>query len=144
MDGTQCARPKRIPANQVECAGTEVEAVADESRHVQPPVVTSGSDTAADTADDGGVPTQPTDSAAPVATDQQAAETEQVELLPPVVPKFYGYYLPVDDDGTMICHTHTGCKEDGKCVVRNWPTRLLLLEQCGVSIEPRVLSYEQR
>ncbi|TFK94117.1 hypothetical protein K466DRAFT_446326, partial [Polyporus arcularius HHB13444] len=65
------------------------------------------------------------------------------QVLPPVVPKFYGYYLPVDDDGNFFGRTHINCKEDGTCDV-DWPARLLLVEECGAPIEPEDFTHDQR
>ncbi|KAI0715992.1 hypothetical protein C8T65DRAFT_572489, partial [Cerioporus squamosus] len=74
---------------------------------------------------------------------EAAMYTSFPRILPPIVPKFYGYYLPVDDDGNLVCRTHIKCKEDGTCDV-DWPTRLLLVEECGVPVDPWDFAYDQR
>ncbi|RDX54320.1 hypothetical protein OH76DRAFT_1314875, partial [Lentinus brumalis] len=81
-------------------------------------------------------------SALNVAADNDAEHSEPA-ILPPVVPKFYGYYLPVDDDGNFFGRTHINCKEDGTCDV-DWPARLLLVEECGAPIEPEDFTHDQR
>ncbi|KAI0752595.1 hypothetical protein C8Q80DRAFT_464461 [Daedaleopsis nitida] len=64
---------------------------------------------------------------------------------PAVVPKFYGYYAKVAPDGTLQNDSHGGyhCDEDGTCTVK-WPTRILLLEECGVPVDPYFLPREHR
>ncbi|KAI0634603.1 hypothetical protein C8Q77DRAFT_1157398 [Trametes polyzona] len=58
-----------------------------------------------------------------------------VTVLPAIVPKFYGYYAPVNEDGTLRQQTHLHCDTDYSyyCSV-NWPTSVLLLEECGVPL----------
>ncbi|RPD76546.1 hypothetical protein L226DRAFT_611892 [Lentinus tigrinus ALCF2SS1-7] len=85
----------------------------------------------------------PADDVALAKTDQRNVASTEENRPPPVVPRFYGYYLPIGDDDTLICNTHSKCKEDGKCEV-DWPSRILLVEECGTPIEPRDWTYQQR
>ena len=62
---------------------------------------------------------------------------------PAVVPKFFGYYAAVDADGRVIQHAHPKCDKDATCAVP-WPTRLLLVEECGKPVVLRRLTYDQR
>ncbi|PIL28866.1 hypothetical protein GSI_08912 [Ganoderma sinense ZZ0214-1] len=67
------------------------------------------------------------------------------DLKPAVVPKFFGYYAAVDADGRVIDHDHShpSCDKDDTCAV-SWPTRLLLVEECGKPVVYRRLTHEQR
>ncbi|KAI1792673.1 hypothetical protein LXA43DRAFT_1093322 [Ganoderma leucocontextum] len=60
-----------------------------------------------------------------------------------VVPKFYGYYAAVNVDGSVIEHSHPDCDEDETCSVL-WPTRILILEECGNPIVPTNQTRKQR
>ncbi|KAI1792684.1 hypothetical protein LXA43DRAFT_1093331 [Ganoderma leucocontextum] len=64
---------------------------------------------------------------------------------PAVVPKFFqvGYYAPVDADGSVIKHSHRSCSKDGTCRV-SWPTRLLVVEECGKPVVLEEHTLEQR
>ncbi|KAI1792714.1 hypothetical protein LXA43DRAFT_311467 [Ganoderma leucocontextum] len=64
---------------------------------------------------------------------------------PAVVPKFYGYYAAVDADGSVVEHSHSFlfCGPDDVCSVR-WPTRILLMEECGKPIVPEHYTIAQR
>ncbi|KAM5546073.1 hypothetical protein V8D89_000199 [Ganoderma adspersum] len=62
---------------------------------------------------------------------------------PAVVPKFFGYYAAVDADGRVIQHAHPKCDKDATCAVP-WPTRLLLVEECGKPVVLNELTYDQR
>ena len=72
-----------------------------------------------------------------------SAETQMCEWRPAVVPKFYGYYGAVDADGTLLHERHEYCDVSDDCTVR-WPTRILLVEECGNPIEPHDLSRSER
>ncbi|KAI0649764.1 hypothetical protein C8Q79DRAFT_901707 [Trametes meyenii] len=54
----------------------------------------------------------------------------------PVVPRFYGLYIPVDAEGKKLCGCHQDC--DGyihaDCPV-DWATPILLMEDCGVPVD---------
>ncbi|KAI0819903.1 hypothetical protein BC628DRAFT_1423425 [Trametes gibbosa] len=61
----------------------------------------------------------------------------QPVLLPAIVPKFFGYYSPVNEDGTLnndllkhFEYRNSDDTEDERCRV-DWPTSVLLLEECG-------------
>ncbi|KAM5546069.1 hypothetical protein V8D89_000195 [Ganoderma adspersum] len=45
-------------------------------------------------------------------------------------PSFFGYYAPVDADGSVIDNAHPDCDIDSDCAI-TWPTCLLLIEECG-------------
>ena len=62
-----------------------------------------------------------------------------------VVPKFFGYYLPLKDDGEVWHETHADCGLDGECEVR-WPSPILLVEDCGEPVGAFLahLTLEQR
>ncbi|PIL28827.1 hypothetical protein GSI_08872 [Ganoderma sinense ZZ0214-1] len=62
---------------------------------------------------------------------------------PAVVPKFYGYYAAVGADGKPIMPMHLGCHSDMTCPV-SWPTRILLVEECGRPILPSAFTPDQR
>ncbi|KAH9924993.1 uncharacterized protein BXZ73DRAFT_79122 [Epithele typhae] len=51
-----------------------------------------------------------------------------------VAPKFFGYYLPLKQDGEIWWETHPGCTVEGGCEVR-WPAPILLMEDCGEPVE---------
>ncbi len=61
---------------------------------------------------------------------------------PAVVPKFYGYYAALNADGTLREDTHTRCGEDNTCAV-SWPTRLLLVEECGAPLSGHSFSRQE-
>ncbi|KAI0634604.1 hypothetical protein C8Q77DRAFT_1157399 [Trametes polyzona] len=69
----------------------------------------------------------------PTATAKEVDRDTQT--LPPVVPKYYGYYAALDEgfDGWLI-DMHPKCWEDSRCEV-SWRTRILLIEECGVPID---------
>ncbi|KAI0761350.1 hypothetical protein BD413DRAFT_666078 [Trametes elegans] len=54
----------------------------------------------------------------------------------PVVPRFYGLYVPVDAKGRVLSGRHAEC--DGyvhaDCAVE-WPSPILLMEDCGVPVD---------
>ncbi|RPD68065.1 hypothetical protein L226DRAFT_541062 [Lentinus tigrinus ALCF2SS1-7] len=72
-----------------------------------------------------------------------ADETQVGEWEPAIVPKFYGYYGAVEADGSLYDGRHRHCDEDDECLV-SWPTRILLVEECGSPIEPRDLPRNER
>ncbi|KAL1948341.1 hypothetical protein VTO73DRAFT_12416 [Trametes versicolor] len=75
-------------------------------------------------------------------TVDDAQETQQ-SCIPPIVPKFYGVYKSVDEGFEHLSQMHPTCNEDSSCSV-SWPTRILLLEECGTPVVPSRLTYEQR
>ncbi|KAI9060027.1 hypothetical protein FKP32DRAFT_1578835 [Trametes sanguinea] len=60
-----------------------------------------------------------------------------------IVPKFYGYYVPVDEDGNMQDRHHDNCDETDPCRV-DWPSPILLMEECGNPVEPDTFTIDQR
>ncbi|RPD61823.1 hypothetical protein L226DRAFT_506637 [Lentinus tigrinus ALCF2SS1-7] len=60
-----------------------------------------------------------------------------------VAPKFYGYYLPVDEKGNVKLNEHRNCREENPCTV-NWPSPILLMEECGNPVEPSKFTADQR
>ncbi|KAI1792675.1 hypothetical protein LXA43DRAFT_1004508 [Ganoderma leucocontextum] len=75
------------------------------------------------------------------AGDQRTVAARWIE--PAVVPKFYGYYAAVASDGSVITPLHVRCLPDATCAVP-WPTRILLVEECGRPIFPPVFTQEQK
>ncbi|KAI1792710.1 hypothetical protein LXA43DRAFT_1073628 [Ganoderma leucocontextum] len=66
--------------------------------------------------------------------------------VPPVVPKFFGYYLLLKPDGRVffeLSEAHGECGEDGTCGVA-WPPAILLIEDCGDPIQPWLFADAQR
>ncbi|KAH9924990.1 uncharacterized protein BXZ73DRAFT_22658, partial [Epithele typhae] len=69
-------------------------------------------------------------------SDDGLAAASRISVIPAVVPKFYGYYaLMSPETGEVVSNRHRNCNVEGACWVE-WPTRLLLLEQCGRDISP--------
>ncbi|KAI0767604.1 hypothetical protein C8Q74DRAFT_967035 [Fomes fomentarius] len=62
---------------------------------------------------------------------------------PAVLPKFYGYYAALNADGTPRDDNHSSCGENARCRVL-WPTRLLLVEECGAPVTPYYLTRCKR
>ncbi|TBU47159.1 hypothetical protein BD309DRAFT_524665 [Dichomitus squalens] len=62
---------------------------------------------------------------------------------PAAVPKFFGYYAAAEADGSVIEKCHPSCNEDDTCPVQ-WPTHILLVEECGVPIIPCHYTRKQR
>ncbi|KAH9903248.1 hypothetical protein C8Q73DRAFT_633651 [Cubamyces lactineus] len=60
-----------------------------------------------------------------------------------IVPKFFGYYLPIDADGDMAEVHHPKCDERKPCTV-NVPSPILLMEECGTPVEPSEFTIDQR
>ncbi len=75
------------------------------------------------------------------ADDRGAAAARWVE--PAVVPKFYGYYAAVGPDGSVIMPMHSHCGIGASCSV-SWPTRILLVEECGKPVFPEFFSHDQK
>ncbi|KAI0362936.1 hypothetical protein BV20DRAFT_984122, partial [Pilatotrama ljubarskyi] len=70
----------------------------------------------------------------PSAAPEGDVADEQM-LLPAVVPKFFGYYSPLQEDGTIHPLVHGRyCIDDSVCRV-DWPTSVLLLEECGTPVD---------
>ncbi|KAI0366128.1 hypothetical protein BV20DRAFT_1055866 [Pilatotrama ljubarskyi] len=70
----------------------------------------------------------------PSAAPEGAVADEQM-LLPAIVPKFFGYYSPLQEDGTIHPLVHRRyCSENSVCSV-DWPTSVLLLEECGTPVD---------
>ncbi|KAI0819896.1 hypothetical protein BC628DRAFT_1423422 [Trametes gibbosa] len=61
----------------------------------------------------------------------------------PIVPKFYGYYLPTNDRGDVLDSHHSKCSEARPCNV-DWPSPILLMEECGSPVEPAKFTIDQR
>ncbi|KAI9060047.1 hypothetical protein FKP32DRAFT_1734361, partial [Trametes sanguinea] len=67
------------------------------------------------------------------------------EVLPAIVPKFFGFYAPLLPNGEVFKETHQeSCGDDGYCSVSDWPTPILLLEECGEPINPSRWDRQQR
>ena len=61
--------------------------------------------------------------------------SRNTSTLPAVVPKFYGYYLPLDSGGNLEWDLHPDKPPLGPCKCEaQWRTALLLMEKCGVPI----------
>ncbi|KAI0357717.1 hypothetical protein OH77DRAFT_1398151 [Trametes cingulata] len=60
-----------------------------------------------------------------------------------IVPKFFGYYLPVDERGNVLDNHHDKCSEEEPCEVA-WPSPILLMEECGEPVEPSKFTIDQR
>lgn len=70
--------------------------------------------------------------------------TDGLSHLPPVVPKFFGHYSPLDlVYGETYFRYHEECYRDSRCTVK-WHTRLLLMEECGQPIDVDEMELEQR
>lgn len=66
----------------------------------------------------------------------------------PVVPKCFGFYLPVGEDGNVIWREeegakHSECSESRPCKVK-WLSPILLMEQCGEPVLPEMFTVDQR
>ncbi|KAI0079856.1 hypothetical protein K474DRAFT_1616965 [Panus rudis PR-1116 ss-1] len=70
----------------------------------------------------------------------------------PVVPKFYGYYVPVEKERKAPTGEESSSKEDGDDAMDvdeesdAWkrPSPILLIEDCGVPIDPKKLDVDER
>ena len=60
-----------------------------------------------------------------------------------VVPKFYGYYVPIANDGSWQDETYEGCSEDDMSQAAG-TSPLLLMEECGDPVVPRKFSIDDR
>lgn len=60
-----------------------------------------------------------------------------------VVPKFYGYYIPVDDKGNSLdlLHMRKNVRDYHEA---DWPSPILLLEECGEPINASKLTMDQK
>ncbi|KAH9903238.1 hypothetical protein C8Q73DRAFT_798902 [Cubamyces lactineus] len=67
----------------------------------------------------------------------------------PIVPKFYGFYLPVGEDGktkdefALHGKEHNMCREDAACSV-SWRSPILLMEECGEPVKPENFTVDER
>ncbi|KAI0658078.1 hypothetical protein C8Q70DRAFT_1135933 [Cubamyces menziesii] len=67
----------------------------------------------------------------------------------PIVPKFYGFYLPVGEDGKFLDEfalhgkEHKTCNEDQACRVP-WISPILLMEECGEPVDPEKFMDDER
>ncbi|OCH85291.1 hypothetical protein OBBRIDRAFT_763141 [Obba rivulosa] len=61
----------------------------------------------------------------------------------PVVPKFYGYYVPLDDHGNAIDELYKSFHEDEDGPVSG-PSPILLIEECGKPVNPSTFSLDER
>ncbi|KAI0767605.1 hypothetical protein C8Q74DRAFT_1219434 [Fomes fomentarius] len=69
---------------------------------------------------------------------EQSEPHDQPDVFQPaVLPKFYGYYAALNADGTLRDDNHHACGENATCRV-SWPTRLLLVEECGAPVNGNV------
>ncbi|KAI0366521.1 hypothetical protein BV20DRAFT_640466 [Pilatotrama ljubarskyi] len=63
----------------------------------------------------------------------------------PLVPRFYGLYIPVDSEGRRLGGKHPHC--DGyihaDCAVE-WPTPILLMEDCGAPVPLEEMKNAER
>ena len=66
-------------------------------------------------------------------------DLERLEL-PPSVPKYYGYYIPVVDSEADDFN-HNDCDAEGEHDVSHWPTPMLLMEDCGTPAVPSELKH---
>ncbi|OSD01006.1 hypothetical protein PYCCODRAFT_1370075, partial [Trametes coccinea BRFM310] len=81
-----------------------------------------------------------------VRTVEVPRDIQRTEVIPAVVPKFFGFYVPVLPNGEVFRESHErscGRYNDATCSV-DWPTPILLVEECGNPIEPWYLEREQR
>ncbi|KAI0351698.1 hypothetical protein OH77DRAFT_846935 [Trametes cingulata] len=70
--------------------------------------------------------------AKPAGPDLEAAD--DLKLLPAIVPKFFGFYSPLQEDGTVhrpVCVRHHDHGRSYCYAEVEWPMSLLLLEECG-------------
>ncbi|KAH9924994.1 uncharacterized protein BXZ73DRAFT_50319 [Epithele typhae] len=65
---------------------------------------------------------------------------------PPIVPKFYGYYVPINSKGESLERDHPGCNEyaTSQCHVHRWPKAILLMEDCGEQIDTACMPFSER
>ncbi|KAI1792702.1 hypothetical protein LXA43DRAFT_310913 [Ganoderma leucocontextum] len=66
-----------------------------------------------------------------------------------IAPKFFGYYVPVGEDGEAAegyggkQEEHKGCSESRPCKVA-WTSPILLMEECGTPVRPEKFSADER
>ncbi|KAI0761357.1 hypothetical protein BD413DRAFT_617090 [Trametes elegans] len=73
-----------------------------------------------------------------------AEEEPEIMTLPPVVPKFFGFYKPANDrQAETEGRKHGPCFANGGCDV-SWPTWLLLVEECGDALPGPALTEENK
>ncbi|CDO70058.1 hypothetical protein BN946_scf184601.g11 [Trametes cinnabarina] len=80
------------------------------------------------------------------STNATPSTTKRTESYPATVPKFFGFYAPVLKNGEVFTDTHErtcGREDDARCRV-DWPTPILLVEECGRPISPDYYGGEQR
>lgn len=68
-------------------------------------------------------------------------------LAPPIVPNFYGLYVPMNSKGKVLARTHEECKDfaNSDCYVPHWPRSILLMQDCGEPVEqPEGMSLAHR
>ncbi|KAI0329814.1 hypothetical protein GY45DRAFT_1324623 [Cubamyces sp. BRFM 1775] len=83
-------------------------------------------------------------SSAPATTSEDVAQRSvEHEVLPAIVPKFFGFYAPAAKDGKPIYREHSYCGINSTCHT-TWPTHILLLEECGRPVIPYYMSREER
>ncbi|KAH9848147.1 hypothetical protein C2E23DRAFT_889387 [Lenzites betulinus] len=98
---------------------------------------------------DAPAPPLPLECTTPISRQPDEGIDEPV-LVPAIVPKFFGYYSLVNEDGELCDRSnerfihHLCCDDDGTCYVPKWPTSILLLEECGREISKYLLSHEAR
>ena len=61
----------------------------------------------------------------------------------PVVPKFYGYYVPIAEDGTWRDDGYEGRREDDLTQAPG-TSPLLLMEECGDPVVPEKFNIDDR
>ena len=70
------------------------------------------------------------------------------ETVPPIAPKFYGYYVPIESETSMrsLARCHRECEDfqNSNCDVSHWPKSIMLMEDCGRRIDPVTLPLEHR
>ncbi len=65
------------------------------------------------------------------------------KTFPAVIPKFDAHHLPLDDNGNNMWRTHPDCNDYELCKT-DWPSALLLVEECGEPIGYCKHTCEQR
>ena len=66
-----------------------------------------------------------------------------------IAPKFYGYYVPMEEDGTVMQayseekRRHRGCDGSRPCKVE-WVSPILLMEECGTPVKPEKFTADER
>ncbi|KAL7284759.1 hypothetical protein ACG7TL_002066 [Trametes sanguinea] len=117
------------------CDAAQVQAAAPEASKADGGCTSAGQDEAA---------------APPVSATKPAPASsttvQRTEVMPAVVPKFFGFYVPVLPNGEVFRESHErscGRYNDATCSV-DWPTPILLVEECGTPIDPWYMEREQR